>query len=355
MGYSWQEKCDMYNIFISNGRNARASLREYQGKFPLRRQPQKGIFRYTETVFRNTRTFVNEKRNRRKPVATEEVELNVLLYFQDSPGKSIRNCCRELNLTYGTIRRILKKHKYRAFSQMPVQKLLPLDNNLRLHFCETILGRYNLNNPNIFHNILWTDESSFKTSGCFNRKNTHYWASENPHIYQEIQFQGRQSINVWCGFLNNKIIGPIFFNGSLTGARYLSFLRDSIDNLLDDIPLNEIRDIIWQQDGAPCHNVIGVRQFLNNNYREWIGKYGTVAWPPRSPDLTPLDTFLWGHLKNKVYSLPNLTLDIIQNVISEEIEFLNNNNIILNNVIFNIIRRYNLCVEQNGGHIENLV
>ena len=27
-------------------------------------------------------------------------------------------------------------------------------------------------------------------------------------------------------------------------------------------------------------------------------------WPPRSPDLTPCDYFLWGHLKNKVYSTP---------------------------------------------------
>ncbi|KAJ8942261.1 hypothetical protein NQ318_008005 [Aromia moschata] len=50
---------------------------------------------------------------------------------------------------------------------------------------------------------------------------------------------GRQSINVLCGILNNKIIGPIFFNGSLTGVRYLSFLRNSIANLLDDIPLHE--------------------------------------------------------------------------------------------------------------------
>ena len=26
--------------------------------------------------------------------------------------------------------------------------------------------------------------------------------------------------------------------------------------------------------------------------------------PPRSPDLTPCDYFLWGHLKSKVYLTP---------------------------------------------------
>ena len=36
----------------------------------------------------------------------------------------------------------------------------------------------------------------------------------------------------------------------------------------------------------------------------WIGKGGPVAWPPRSPDLTLLDFFLWGHIKSLVYKTP---------------------------------------------------
>ena len=28
---------------------------------------------------------------------------------------------------------------------------------------------------------------------------------------------------------------------------------------------------------------------------------GDVAWPPRSPELTPLDFYLWGHMKTLVY------------------------------------------------------
>ena len=35
----------------------------------------------------------------------------------------------------------------------------------------------------------------------------------------------------------------------------------------------------------------------------WIGRKGTVEYPTRSPDLTPLDFFfLWSFLKDKVYS-----------------------------------------------------
>ncbi|GFV88973.1 hypothetical protein TNCV_4911751 [Trichonephila clavipes] len=31
---------------------------------------------------------------------------------------------------------------------------------------------------------------------------------------------------------------------------------------------------------------------------------GPVAWPPRSPDLSPLDFFLWGAMKGLVYDTP---------------------------------------------------
>jgi len=36
----------------------------------------------------------------------------------------------------------------------------------------------------------------------------------------------------------------------------------------------------------------------------WIGRDGPTPWPPRSPDITPLDFFLWRYVKDKVFSTP---------------------------------------------------
>ena len=36
----------------------------------------------------------------------------------------------------------------------------------------------------------------------------------------------------------------------------------------------------------------------------WIGRGGPIAWPPRSPDLSPVDFFLWGFLKGLLYETP---------------------------------------------------
>ena len=36
-------------------------------------------------------------------------------------------------------------------------------------------------------------------------------------------------------------------------------------------------------------------------------------WPPHSPDLNPLDFFLWGYLKDKVYTPKPATLQDLRN------------------------------------------
>jgi len=56
------------------------------------------------------------------------------------------------------------------------------------------------------------------------------------------------------------------------------------------------------QDGAPCHRGIQVKNRLKDVFGDHIiGAGHDAEWPTRSPDLTPCDFFLWGHLKNKVY------------------------------------------------------
>ena len=58
----------------------------------------------------------------------------------------------------------------------------------------------------------------------------------------------------------------------------------------------------FQHDGAPPHYSRLVREYLNASFRNrWLGRGGPVAWPPRSPDLTPLDYYIWGHMKTLVY------------------------------------------------------
>ncbi|KAJ8960170.1 hypothetical protein NQ318_003892 [Aromia moschata] len=63
--------------------------------------------------------------------------------------------------------------------------------------------------------------------------------------------------------------------------------------------------MFFQQDGCPAHHAVTVRNWLNSKFNEhWIGRDGPILWPPRSPDLTILDFYLWERLKQIVYREP---------------------------------------------------
>lgn len=208
---------------------------------------------------------------------------------------------------------------------------------------------------NFFNKILWSDESSFSTAGVFNRKNTHYWAPVNPNLIRPIQFSGRRTIKVWCGILNGKILGPLFYDQNLTGARYLEMIQNFINELPQNVYNIDLNDIVWQQDGAPPHNVAAVTDYLNGMFHTWIGRSGQIQWPANSPDLTPLDTFLWGYLKDRINSRNDLTVQSIRDNLTWEIDILNrNDNYFVSNATERLKEMYRECIFQNGGHIEHL-
>jgi hypothetical protein len=76
-------------------------------------------------------------------------------------------------------------------------------------------------------NVLFTDESSFKSNGHVNRHNMHYWSPVHPHWMRQEKIQNRWSLNVWGGIINNRLIGPFFFDQNLTGEIYAHFLKMS--------------------------------------------------------------------------------------------------------------------------------
>ncbi|XP_076659903.1 uncharacterized protein LOC143363191 [Halictus rubicundus] len=179
------------------------------------------------------------------------------------------------------------------------------DYDHRVRFCEWLQG---VVKNDFLCKILFSDEATFMNSGHVNRHNLHYWAVENPNWMRCVPFQHRWSLNVWCGLIGDFVIGPYFFQETVTSASYCDFLKNHLPALLEDVPLHVRREMWFQQDGAPPHFAIITRQFLNEKFgNKWIGRGGPRQWTPRSPDLTPLDFFLWGYVKDKVMFEPPTT------------------------------------------------
>jgi len=73
--------------------------------------------------------------------------------------------------------------------------------------------------------------------GINNLRNMPRWSHRNPHATCVTHFQKRFSVNVWCGVLGNRLIGPFVFDNNLTGNTYETFERHELPGLLEDIPL----------------------------------------------------------------------------------------------------------------------
>lgn len=353
--FTYDEYVDMLLIYGECGKNKTHAQGLYRNRFPHRITPSKNTFAYVERKLR-TGSFPSGKNqvNRQKTAQTDDNVINILAYLQVNPHTSIRFLEQELGISRSSIQRVLKNHKYHPYKVHLTQGLVPADPERRLNFIAEMSVQSN-DDPSFLGKILWSDESRFHNNGIVNRHNCHYWSQENPKWMRETNFQTIWGINVWCGLFNGRLIGPYFYEGTLTGQRYLDFLQNTLPELLEDIPLNERQTMWWQQDGASPHFFEQVREYLDNTFPgKWIGRNGAIVWPPRSPDITPLDFFLWGYLKGLVYVTPPTDLDDLKDKIRQACRTVTPE-MIAAACTRNLLTRFEHCVNVHGHQFEHLL
>jgi hypothetical protein len=198
-----------------------------------------------------------------------------------------------------TVWTVLRKGlSFQPYKFQLLQELKPNDRPHRRDFCTGMLNR--LEEDNLFlDKIVFSDEASFHLSGKVNRHNLIIWGSQNPHQIVE-HMQDSPKLNVFCAESKKQVYGPFFFaDATVTGHLCLDMQEYCLVSQLD------VNNAIWQQDGAPPHYHRYVTRYLNQTFPErWIGRGGCISWPPRSPDLIPMDFSFWGFVKDNVYIPP---------------------------------------------------
>ena len=109
--------------------------------------------------------------------------------------------------------------------------------------------------------------------------------------------------------------------------------------------------MVFQQDGASAYTAIITRSYLNEQFpNRWIGKDGNRPWAARSPDLTPLDFFVWGHIKSIIYATRISNIAELKARITEAANSITPQ--MLENVSVEVEDRFRRCVDRGGGHVE---
>ena len=147
------------------------------------------------------------------------------------------------------------------------------------------------------------------------------------------------------------IVGPYFFEEegatvTVTSERYVEMLRNFLRPQLRSLRVN-MEEMWFQQDGATAHtaraSMTVVRQMFPQHV---VSRFGDVPWPPRSPDLSACDFFLWGYLKSKVYVRKPRTVDDLKVSIREEIATVPQEMLV--NVMQNFEERLRTCVRKDA-------
>ena len=222
---------------------------------------------------------------------------NLFVYIEQFTG------CKGISVQT-TVWEVLLDNGLHPFHVQRVQELNTEDHPRRVQFARWFLNK-EVEQPCFPSKVLFTDEASFTREGIVNLHNLHLWSAVNPHVRRQCKHQVRFSVNVWTGILGDHLIGPYILPGRQNGCNYWNFLNEVLPELSGNVPSADIRGMWFQHDGAPAHFAVAVRQLLDARYpNRWIGRDSPTAWPPSSPDTTPLHFYLWGHLKSLVYETP---------------------------------------------------
>lgn len=331
-----------------------ASARVYAERYPNREQQSRMAFQRLASRVREkgqVQPDSNKGKTLARPVRSDRAP-EVLAAFEINPNDSTRRIAIDSGMSQSSVVRILKENKMHPYKMSLHQELHGDDGIQRMNFC--LWAREKLQqNVHFFRNVLWCDEATFRSNGEVNRHNMRYWAYENPRWMREIDHQRYWTVNTWCGIVGGRIVGPFFFEGHLDGETYDNFLINHLPNLLLDVP-DEVVDTMWfMQDGAPAHYSQIVRQTLDEQYPgRWIGRGGPVNYPPRSPDLTCMDFYLWGRLKDLVYSVRPTTPEDMMQRIRNAVNSISHEEVL--RAVDSFSSRIELCLENDGLQFEHL-
>lgn len=352
MVYSNEEAFNMLMVLGECFQNFSAAERLYAERFPdLQRQCRKDFVRLAQRVRTTGKVQPSKKRLKAMPVRQTRAP-DILAAVELNPHVSTRVLSRESGISQMSVCRILKANDFHPYHISLHQELEADDYLHRINFAIWAQNEIS-NDPNFAHNVMWSDEATFKNNGNVNRHNMRYWSRENPHWLREVNNQRQWTLNVWCAVFNGQIIGPHFFETNLNGVMYNAFLNEEFLELLRPIPINVQREMWFMQDGCPAHYAIDVRQTLTAMFGDkWIARGGPIPWPARSPDLTVMDFYLWGRLKDMVYGTAPTTRDEMKERIRLACRQINEEEVRL--AVNNLPKRLEMVLEVGGRHFEHL-
>lgn len=255
---------------------------------------------------------------RKRSVCTPDRIKRVREKIRRNPARSARKLAKEENIDRESMRRIIKVELgLRPYRKRKMHGLTAKQKLTRIQRCKMLLKRHGKKKV---EKIIFSDEKLFVMQQSHNPKNDVVYSlciQDIPEHLRAVQrFQNTSAVMVW-GAVSHKGKLPLIFidRGVKINTEYYktfvleSTLKPEAEKLFPN------GDWTFQQDSAPAHGSNITQQWCRDNCPNFIAKN---LWPPSSPDLNPLDYFVWGTLQEKVNATQHPNLDSMKAAIERE-------------------------------------
>jgi hypothetical protein len=352
-----QQRVEVIKTFYLNKCSLTNTRRKLRNFFGLHHVPSSSTIQRVIKNFEILHTLGDVPRSgRKRSVRTPEKVDEVRQSVGERPGTSSRRRAQEMGMSQGSLLKILKKDLHFYPYKIQLTQELQENDHIRRRDWSTRVLQLIRDDPQFWRKIIMSDEAHFDLAGFVNKQNSRYWGTDNPQLIHQRPLHPRR-VTVWCAIWAGGIIGPYFFEDArgnavtVNGDRYRDMLENFLVPELDQLGLQHM----WfQQDGATSHTARATIQILREIFPGRImSKSGDIDWPPRSPDLTAPDFFLWGYLKGKVYTNKPNTIPILKNNIQNEIADITPE--VCENVMKNMAERVRICFAARGGHLTDII
>lgn len=266
----------------------------------------------------------------------------------DDPSKSIRAIARELQVHHKTVWRCIHEDlRYSSYVMRRGQFMTEQTKKNRYEKCQKLLRK--IKHPEE-PQLLWffSDEKNFDQDQKVNRRNDR-WLCQDPADVPHVMHTKFPATVMVLSIVSNKgdVMPPYFFEKGLrvNAEGYVAVLRDVVKPWIDQVA--KWRPYVFQQDSAPAHKAKVTQNWMSKNLHSHITP---DFWPPNSPDLNPLDYYVWGVVERDTNKHPHSTIDSLKSTIKQVM--VNMDKTMLTKACGRFRPRIEAVIDAEGGFIE---